>query len=217
MKLNVNTLTVLKNFATINNSMQITQGNVISVVTPLKNMFAQAKLDQEFERTFAIYDVSKFLSVLSLYKEPELILREYDAEIRADNRKIRYKYCEPSFIATLPKQINYPKWNCQFAVTPEHLASLQKAVSVLGVPEVAFCGQDGKLSIEALDSSNPDSDFYSDDIGQTNETFRAIFSIEYFKFLPRSYNVSVSKAGMAMLKNDELEYLIPTQAKKSKF
>ena len=61
MKLSDNTLTVLKNFAGINNSILVKEGNRLRTISVAKNILAEADIKEDFPRDFAIYDLESVL------------------------------------------------------------------------------------------------------------------------------------------------------------
>ena len=77
MKLSDNSLTILKNFAGINNSILVKQGNKLRTISVAKNILAEADITEEFPRNFAIYDLNQFLNGLSLHQDPELDFTNY--------------------------------------------------------------------------------------------------------------------------------------------
>ena len=56
MKLSNGTVTVLKNFSTINQNLVIKAGNKISTMSAMKNIIAKATVEETFPREIAIYD-----------------------------------------------------------------------------------------------------------------------------------------------------------------
>ena len=66
MKLSKHTLNMLKNFSDINMSIEIKKGNLLRTVSVQKNILAQAKLEDEFPKDFAIYELNRFLGAVSL-------------------------------------------------------------------------------------------------------------------------------------------------------
>ena len=72
MKLTSNTISILKNFSTINQNLMVKTGNILSTMSAMKNIVAQAEVTETFPQEFAIYDLNEFLSALSLFEEPEL-------------------------------------------------------------------------------------------------------------------------------------------------
>ena len=72
MKLSSETVSVLKNFSTINQNLVIKEGSSISTMSAMKNIVSRAEVSETFPRQFAIYDLNEFLSALSLFSEPDL-------------------------------------------------------------------------------------------------------------------------------------------------
>ena len=72
MKLSDKTLSVLKNFSTINQSILFKQGNKLRTISVMKNILAEANISEEIPKDFGIYDLSQFLNGLSLHQSPEL-------------------------------------------------------------------------------------------------------------------------------------------------
>ena len=72
MKLSDSTLTVLKNFAGINNSILVKEGSQLRTISVAKNILAEADIPEEFPRDVAIYDLNQFLNGLGLHSDPDL-------------------------------------------------------------------------------------------------------------------------------------------------
>ena len=73
MKLSDSTLSILRNFAGINNSILVKRGNRLRTISVAKNILAEANLDEDFPSDFALYDLNQFLNVNnSLFRNPEL-------------------------------------------------------------------------------------------------------------------------------------------------
>ena len=54
MKISTNTVNILKNFAKINPSIFIQEGNTLKTMSPSKTIMAKATVDTEFPKRFAI-------------------------------------------------------------------------------------------------------------------------------------------------------------------
>ena len=65
MKLSSNTLNLLNNFSTINSGITVKAGNEITTVSAMKNIFAKAVIDENFEQEHSIYDLSEYLGAVS--------------------------------------------------------------------------------------------------------------------------------------------------------
>ncbi len=72
MKLTSETISVLKNFSTINANLMVKAGSSLSTMSAMKNIVAKADVTEKFPSDFAIYDLNEFLSALSLFGKPDL-------------------------------------------------------------------------------------------------------------------------------------------------
>src|SRR6056300_367309 len=110
MKLSDNALAILKNFAGINNSILVKQGNKLRTISIAKNILSEAEILEEFPRDFAIYDLNQFLNGLSLHQDPDLDFSgETHITIRDGKRRVKYFYADPNVIVSPPeKQIKLP-------------------------------------------------------------------------------------------------------------
>ena len=71
MKLSDKTLSFLKNFSTINQSILFKEGSKLRTISVMKNILAEATVTEEFTKDFGIYDLNQFLNGLSLHQQPE--------------------------------------------------------------------------------------------------------------------------------------------------
>ena len=72
MKLSDETLSLLKNFSSINQSILFKQGNSLRTISVMKNILAEATIKEDIPTDFGIYDLNQFLNALSLHQNPEL-------------------------------------------------------------------------------------------------------------------------------------------------
>lgn len=220
MKLDEKTVEILRNFQSINPSIILEEGDIIRTMTPTKTIFAQAKIDQEITTESAVYDLSKFLGLLTLNKEPEI---DFDNEdhitIKGDKNTIKFRKANPTLIAAPPKgkSIKMKSKDVVFNLPYDIVKDVIKAMSIMGFAEIIFAGKDGKLSIMTTVSGRDDADYYSAEIGETDKNFVVIVDADKFKLLPRDYEVVLSSQGLVYLKSDDgIEYWLST-SKNSKF
>lgn len=214
MKLSENTLSILKNFASINQGIRITSGNTISTISPLKTLLAKAKVDNNFDRTFCIYDLNRFLSVLSLFKEPELDFSDTAVVIRGGKQKVTYRFCDEKVIVAAPtNELGFPTPEVSFTLTQEALHAAVKANSILGLPDIAFVGENGKLYLRSVNIKDAGSDNFDEEIGETTHNFTAVFKPEYLsKILPTTYTVELSSKKISRFTSDVVTYWIATES-----
>lgn len=217
MKIDVDTINILKSFSKINPSIIVPVGNVLTTNSPSKTIKANAKVKTEFTSRFAIYNLDRFIAILSTFNEPELTFGDKSVEITDSNKKIRYGYADEDSLKISPKVISLPSNDISFTLTNDNLKDVEKAAGILALPEIVISGDGDNLYLQAMDTKVPSGDVYSITIGQTDKTFRAVFKTETVKILPRTYNVTLSKAGIAQFVSDDVDYFLVMEEKTTKF
>jgi hypothetical protein len=213
MKISTNTVNVLKNFAKINPSIVIAEGNVLKTISPSKTIMAKATVETTFDKRFAIYNLDRFLSTLSLFTDAELDFGNKSVTIHGNNKKSQYTYADESTVTKAPeKEIKLPSVDVTFALTNDNLKDVEKAAGVLALPEIAVVGDGTTVSLQAVDTKNPSGDVYSIDIGTTDKVFKAVFKSENIKIIPGDYQVSISSAGISQFSGKEVDYWIAVEA-----
>lgn len=209
MKLDSRTTQILRNFSSINPSIAFKPGKSIATISPTKTILARATVAQEFSNSFAIYDLSRFLSTLSLFNDPEIDIQDKHLVIKQDSRKINYTFAEPSLIVTPPsKEIKLPNPEVQFSLKESQLQELLKVLSVLSLPDIAVMGDGENITLEAIDSKNPTGDTYSINVGETTDNFKMYIKTENLKVISGDYEVKLSSKGLSHFKGIDVEYWI---------
>lgn len=213
MKLSEQTVSILKNFASINQSILLREGNVLRTISPQKNVMAKAVVQETFPVEAAIYDVNRLLGTVSLFKNPELDFLENHIAIADGKNSVKYVYASPSIIISAPnKDINFPSADVEFVVTEEQMTSVLKAASVVGVPDVSFVGDGSKLVMKAHDLQNHSSNEYAIEIGETESVFQVNYKVDIFKLIPGNYNVEISKKLISKFTGDVAEYFLACES-----
>ena len=162
-KISNETLDVLKNFSSINSNILVKEGNVITTISPVKNVMAEATVPESFDQKFGIWDLNKFLGTISLFEDPEYMFEEKCVTISSstNNSSVRYYYSEPSLLTTVNKQINMPEAVVTCSITQNVFNDILKASSVLQVSDIAIRSNSDELEIVALDKKDKSSNSYS--------------------------------------------------------
>ena len=213
MKLSDNTLTILKNFAGINNSILVKKGNKLRTISVAKNILAEAEITpEEFPRDFAIYDLNQFLNFLSLDKDPELdFSKESSLTIREGKSLSEYFYADPAVIISPPeKEITLPSEDVHFQLDSFSLDKLLKAAAVTQSPDLSVIGNGKKVRLVVRDKKNDTSHKVGIEVGETDKEFTFNFKVENIKIIRGSYDVVVSSKLLSKFTNTsfELNYFI---------
>jgi hypothetical protein len=204
MKLSDNTLTLLKNFAGINQSILVKQGNKLRTISIAKNILAEAEITEEFPREFAVYDLNQFLNGLSLHQDPDLDFTEDSyITIREGKRRVKYFYADPNVIISPPeKEIKLPSEDVCFQLETGSLEKLVKAAGVYQLPDISAIGDAGVIRLVVRDKKNDTSNEYSIVVGETDEQFTFNFKVENIsKIVSGAYNVVVSRKLLSQFTN----------------
>jgi len=203
MKLSDNTLTILKNFAGINNSILVKEGTKLRTISVAKNILAEADISEEFPRDFAIYDLNQFLNGLSLHADPDLDFKEESyLSIREGKRRVKYFFADPNVIIAPPeKEINLPSQDVCFQLDSASLEKLVKAAAVYQLPDLSAVGEAGVIKLVVRDKKNDTSNEYAIVVGETDQEFTFNFKVENIKIIPGAYDVVVSSKLLSQFTN----------------
>ncbi len=212
MKLSESTLSLLKNFSTINQSILFKQGSRLRTISVMKNILAEATINEEFPKDFGIYDLNQYLNGLGLHNSPEL---DFEADnyvvIKEGRSRSKYFFADPSVIITPPeKSIELPSEDVTFDLSTDQLDKLLKAAAIYQLPDLSVVGGDGVVKVLVRDKKNDTSNDYSVIVGETESTFSFNFKVENIKILPGTYSVVVSQKLLSRFtnKNQDLIYYI---------
>ena len=212
MKLSDSTLSLLKNFSSINQSILFKEGSKLRTISVMKNILAEATINEEFARDFGIYDLNQFLNGLSLHHKPELdFANDGYVVIREGRSRSKYFFADPSVIVTPPdKEITLPSEDVCFELTTTVLEKLLKAAAVYQLPDISAVGGAGVVKLVVRDKKNDTSNAHEEVVGETDATFNFNFKVENIKILPGTYDVVVSQKLLSRFtsKNHDLTYYI---------
>ena len=212
MKLSDSTLSLLKNFSTINQSILFKKGTRLRTISVMKNILAEATIAEEFPKDFGIYDLNQYLNGLALHNNPEL---NFEADnyvvIKEGRSRSKYFFADPSVIITPPdKSIELPSEDVTFDLSTDQLDKLLKAAAIYQLPDLSVVGGDGVVKVLVRDKKNDTSNDFSIVVGETESTFSFNFKVENIKILPGTYDVVVSQKLLSRFtsKNHDLTYYI---------
>ena len=216
MKLSEHTISVLKNFASINQNLVIKQGKTLTTMSAMKNIIAKAEVEEDFAKEIAIYDLNEFLAALSLFKSPILSFNDTSVTITEENSNsgdsLEYMYSDPSVVTTPSKDITMPSEEVKFTLDDITLSKLSKSAGMIGAPDLLL--ENNKLTVR--DKKNDSGNCYSTNIdAQGDGTYKFYFKTENLKLIPGSYDVTVSSKNISSFKNGKTQYWIALEPESS--
>ena len=149
MKLSDNTISLLKNFSTINQSILFKQGNKLRTISVMKNILAEATITEELPQDFGIYDLGQFLNGMGLHQSPELdFTNDNHVVIKEGKMRSKFFFADPNVIITPPeKPIELPSEDVTFELSTDQLDKLLKAASIYQLPDLSVVGENGAVKL----------------------------------------------------------------------
>lgn len=203
MKFSDKTLTLLKNFSSINQSILFKKGNKLRSISVMKNILVEATIEEDIPRDFGIYDLNQFLSGLNIYQDADL---DFDNDsyvvIKEGKSRSKYFFADPNVIITPPdKDIILPTEDVCFILNTKELDKLLKASSIYQLPDLSVVGESGVVKLMVRDKKNDTSNDFSIIVGETNEEFCGNFKVENLRILNGTYEVVISKKLLSRFKH----------------
>ena len=214
MKLSDKTLKVLQNFTTINQSLSFKEGRKLRTISVMKNVLAEAEIEEFIPKDFAIYDLPQFLNTLSLYKDADIDVSTNPnfAHIKSGtHQRSKYFFSDPSVIIAPPeKEMTLPSEDVTFTLNEDQLTKIMKSASILGLPDLSVVASEGVVRLVVSDRKNDTSNEFAIVVGQNDNQFSFNFKVENIKLVSGSYQVAISSKNLAKFYNPDykLTYFI---------
>ena len=213
MKLSEKTFNLLKNFSSINQSILFKEGKSLRTMSVMKNILAEAEIEEDLPKDFAIYDLVQFLNNVSLCANPDLDFSNESYVRIVDGKyfETQYFFADPSVIVTPPeKTLTLPTEDVSFTIDNDTLVRLLKISAVNQCSDLSAVGEDGVVKLVVRDKKNDTSTKTGIVVGETDKEFSFNFKVENIKILPGTYDVVISKKLLSKFvnRNHNLTYFI---------
>ncbi len=205
MKISKKTFDILKNFSGIRSSIFVDKGNVIRTVSSAKNIMAEAKVEEDFPKPFAIFDLGKFIATTSLFNEPEYNFNDKFVAVNSQKgSSVQYFYADEKLVEKATRTIKMPDLTAEFNLTAGEIAEIQKASSVLQLDTICIRNSKNGIEIIAFDRKiglNSSSNCYSITINTKNpvKDFSVYMDIDLMKMIPDDYTIQIGGTAVAKL------------------
>jgi hypothetical protein len=203
MQISQATLQILKNFAQINTNILVREGSELRTISTMRDIFAVAKVEEDFPQEFAIYDLTSLLALLSLGENQEVEFGDLSLKIVKDAGEFEYFYADPSIIVAPPNKNITVDDHFKFSLSKDELVTITKAAAIVSAPAISFIGKNGKVTLSVGDPKTPASNSYKKVVGETEHDFNLELAVGNLKVIPDNYEVTLSKKKFVYLNNDE--------------
>lgn len=214
MQLTDETIAILKNFSSIQKNCVFPEGDTLKTISEARNIMACAKINQEFPRSFGIYELDKFLGVLSLVEDPTLDFSEEYVTVSSSSgrSKVKYFYSSPSVLTSPAKDINMPECEVSFTFDKTSLSRVLRASSALGHEKMTITPADGAICLTVVDNTDATSNAFSIEVpgSYDSDKFCFVMNIDNLKMVEGDYTVDVSSKLLSRFtnNNDDVVYYI---------
>lgn len=211
MKISKTTLSILKNFAGMNSNILIKPGNVIKTITPSRSGMAEAVIEETFDVEFGIWDLNKFLGVVSLFSNPVFEFGEKSVKIygsqSGSNSVVNYFYSEPRLLTYPNKNVNMPPTTVKTMMEEGMFDDLSRISSVLQLPDISFRSEGTTINAIVTDLKDPTSNSYTVELegNADGAEFELNFKMENIRVFPGDYEISFAKNIAAQFSNQNIE------------
>jgi len=173
----------------------------------MKNILAEATIEEELPKDFGIYDLNQFLNGLNLHQNAELDFQNDGyVVIKEGKSRSKYFFADPNVIITPPdKSISLPSEDVCFILDTKELDKLLKAAAVYQLPDLSVVGEAGVVKLVVRDKKNDTSNDFSVIVGETDEVFCGNFKVENLKILNGSYEVVISSKLLSRFKHSSYD------------
>ena len=199
------TLSVLRNFSSINPNVVLKPGQEVKTISEAKNILAVADITEDFPTEMGIYDLNEFLSVVNLVNDPQLSFGDNHVDVVGGNSKVKYFFSDSSILTTPQKDITMPECEVTVSLTSETLSQIRKAASALGHSEMAISAVENGVNIKVFDSKDSSANIYNiqlaNDAGYNDGQFEFVININNLKLLDGDYEVNISSKLISEWKN----------------
>lgn len=226
MKLSSDTYEILRNFSGINGNMMLREGNVVRSLKNSDNAVARAEIVENLPISFGIYDLSEFLSCISIFDDPNLEFLE-DHVVISDTSgafgSINYYYTSERLLKFAPDDNpRMPEPDISFVLTSKRFNMIRKTSSALGLEDLTVSpSSDNTVSLKVTEvkkfegGDNETLNSFSDDVEATfkEPNFRFVFKIGNLRMIEGDYEVNISSKKIAHFKHTQkpIDYWIASE------
>ena len=211
MKISKQTFEVLKNFSEINENLLIKPGNKLQTISVMKNVLAEATVEETFDKEFAIYDLNSLLSVLSLYESPDITLGDDYLTISQGKSSSKFWYADPSLVVSPTKTITMPSSEVKVRITQSNYTDLLKASNIMQLNDIGLVSDGDTINLIATDKKNQTSNQFNVEVAEGNGTkFNFYFKRDNLRMIPGEYDLTVSSKNIShwVNANKNLQYWV---------
>lgn len=200
MKISKETISILKNFQSINNGLVVDEGKILKSISPSGAIHACCDVVEDIPE-FSIYDLSEFLSVLNLFDVDNVDFKFHDDEeyisIVCEDNNISYGYAEAEMIPGFDKiqsskmYKEFDKFQGSFVLNSANIAKMMRVSNIMSLSEIHVIMSNGEGHITLSDPEDASSNTFKFKISGEGDADMRV-DIEDATIIAGDYLVSIS-------------------------
>lgn len=218
MKISKETLALLGNYAAINSNFLIREGSKQDTISATSTTVSFTTVPEDFPTEFPIYDLSEFLSVVSLFEDADLEFNDEYVEIKSGKNVFTYYAADKEVLHYVKKVPKLSDLAFEFDLTSVQLQSLLKAARAIKAERMSIIGEKGllKMIVYPGEKRKATSQTFSIELGKTDESFSINFRLDNLKLINNDYTIRIWKTPRLISefvsKNSDLVYYVGIEA-----
>jgi hypothetical protein len=193
MKFSSETISTLKNFASINTNIVFKAGDQVSTISSAKNIFAKTTIKEEIPNEFAIYDLNSLLAMLTLMENQDVAFTDKSLVVSSDKGNFEYFYSSPDSVVGAPSGEIEHQEVYKFKLKAEDIQMLMKAAAITSAPTISISNKNQSVTLSVGDRKNDTANNFKRVLGTSFDNFDVFIAVENLKVMPDAYEVTVSK------------------------
>jgi hypothetical protein len=184
----------------------------------MKNVLAEATVEETFDKEFAIYDLNSLLSVLSLYESPDVTLGEDYLTVSQGKSSSKFWYADPSLVVSPTKTITMPSSEVRVRITQSNYTDLLKASNIMQLSDIGLVSDGDTINLIATDKKNQTSNQFNVEVAEgTGTKFAFYFKRDNLRMIPGEYDLTVSSKNIShwVNANKNLQYWVALETDSS--
>lgn len=203
MILSQETLSILKNYQSINTNLIMYPGNILYTQSNTNRIFAMTKIEEEIPKLVHIYDLPSLLGVISLSDSAEIEFSDNSLFITNQNgAEFEFFYSDPSVVYGPPNKTPKLETVYSFDLSKDDITTIVKATGILKANVLSAFTKKDKVYLSLNDPKTPGSNTYRKMVGPANGLdFDIRIDVSDMKMIPDDYQVNLTTKKFTMFKS----------------
>lgn len=209
IRLSKDTIDTLKSLYAINQTLKIVKYNQeIRTLSDSKTCACITSIEEKFPRTFCIYDLREFISVLSIIDNPVLdFSNDKFVVVKSEDGRQRLRYldgAENLINSYFDRDFKLPSEDIAVSVSAQQLKAVMNAALTLKLEYVGFKCDGETVFLTAFDRNNgsgDDTNGFSIEVGQSDSEFDMFYKSEALAILDGDCDFEISSGKISKITN----------------